>query len=138
MRAIRDWIEARCSGVDVKSFRESEVPLFAKVSRWGDVSETHIHPNSINKLFKGLLESGGVDPEEYSTHSMRRGVANWIIDSGASVAELKEWIGWRDTRTAMRYLDGKSSLPSKIIERKLQTGALHSDRDVKRISSPED
>ena len=69
---------------------------------------------------------------------MRRGVANWIIDSGASVAELKEWIGWRDTRTAMRYLDGKSSLPSKIIERKLQTGALHSDRDVKRISSPED
>lgn len=135
MRAIRDWIEARCSGVDVKSFRESEVPLFAKVSRWGDVSENHIHPNSINKLFKGLLESGGVDPDEYSTHSMRRGVANWIIDSGASVAELKEWIGWRDTRTAMRYLDGKSSLPSKIIERKLKTEDLLSSPDIKRLTS---
>jgi len=35
---------------------------------------------------------------------------------------LKEWIGWRDTRTAMRYLDGKSSLPSKIIERKFKEG----------------
>jgi hypothetical protein len=69
---------------------------------------------------------------------MRRGVANWIIDSGASVAELKEWIGWRDTRTAMRYLDGKSSLPSKIIERKLQTGSLLSDTNARRLSSPED
>ena len=69
---------------------------------------------------------------------MRRGVANWIIDSGASVAELKEWIGWRDTRTAMRYLDGTSSLPSKIIERKLQTESFLGDTSSKRLSSSED
>ncbi|WP_158527402.1 site-specific integrase [Pelagibaculum spongiae] len=133
MLALRDWVEARCSGVDIKSFRDSELPLFSGVNRWGGISESHIHPNSINKMFKKLLESGSVDPDEYSTHSMRRGIANWIIDSGASVAELKEWIGWSDTRTAMRYLDGKSSLPSKIIERKIQTGAFLDSSSAKRL-----
>ena len=120
MQAIRDWLEISCNGVEVKNHRESELPLFSKVSRWGKISKTHIHKNSIYKVFIRLIKDAGFDTSEYSTHSMRRGIANWIIDSGASVAELKEWIGWSDTRTAMRYLDGKSSLPSKIIERKFK------------------
>ena len=84
------------------------------------------------KVFIRLIKDAGFDTSEYSTHSMRRGIANWIIDSGASVAELKEWIGWRDTRTAMRYLDGKSSLPSKIIERKFKEG-LASDPNKDKL-----
>lgn len=143
MHALRGWIEASCEGVDSKSYRDSDFPLFAKVSRWGGISDSHIHPNAINKLFKSLLEEAGIDAEEYSTHSMRRGVANWIIDSGASVAELKDWIGWKDTRTAMRYLDGKSSLPSKIIEKKLKASLLPNtdqapmqDRAIVAFSAP--
>ena len=120
MHALRDWLEISCNGVEVKNYRESELPLFSKVSRWGKISKTSIHKNSIYKVFIRLIQDAGIDTSEYSTHSMRRGIANWIIDSGASVAELKEWIGWSDTRTAMRYLDGKSSLPSKIIERKFK------------------
>ncbi|MFV9615369.1 MAG: site-specific integrase [Gammaproteobacteria bacterium] len=120
MQAIRDWLEISCNGVEVKNYRQSELPLFSKVSRWGKISKTPIHKNSIYKVFIRLIQDAGFDASEYSTHSMRRGIANWIIDSGASVAELKEWIGWSDTRTAMRYLDGKSSLPSKIIERKFK------------------
>ncbi|WP_221795339.1 site-specific integrase [Oceanobacter mangrovi] len=122
MEAIRTWLEAGFHGVARPTFLNSDAPLFAAVSRWGEISSQHIHPNSVNKMIKSLFQKAGVDATEYSSHSMRRGVANWIIDSGASVAELTEWIGWRDTRTAMRYLDGKSSLPSKIIERHLGAG----------------
>lgn len=119
MTAIREWLDVCSHGVQPMDRRRDENPLFVKVSRWGSLSDSPIHRNSINKLLKSLFEEAGIDPEDYSSHSMRRGIANWIIDSGASITELTEWIGWRDTRTAMRYLDGKSSLPSKIIERHL-------------------
>ncbi|MFL0808074.1 MAG: site-specific integrase [Oceanobacter sp.] len=123
MAALQAWLAARFQGLELAGQPDSTMPLLAKVSRWDKVSDQPIHINSINKLLKTLLASAGVDPEDYSSHSMRRGIANWIMDSGASVAELTEWIGWRDTRTAMRYLDGKSSLPSKIIERHMAAQA---------------
>jgi len=90
MHAIRDWLEDRSSGVDVKSSEENDDYLFSKVDRWGAVWSEPLHANSINKLLKRLLEGSGVGVEEYSSHSLRRGIANWAIDSGASLNELMD------------------------------------------------
>ena len=120
MSAMRDWIEASTGGVDSKRIRNSELAVFVKVTAWGTIYDKSIHPNSINKMLKRRFEEAGLDPEEYSSHSMRRGVANWLTDSGTSMKELMDWIGWRDERTAMRYQDGKESLPSQIIAKNLR------------------
>lgn len=119
MAAMDQWLEARKMGKSVLTKDEISEPAFSKISRYGRISVSPIHSNSVNKLFRRILSDAGIDAQDYSSHSMRRGVANWVIDSGASVVELKEWIGWKDTRSAMRYLDGKNSLPNRLIERSL-------------------
>jgi integrase len=118
MHAIRDWLEDRSGGVDVKSSQENEDYLFSKVDRWGAVWPKPLHANSTNKLLKRLLEESEVGVEDYSSHSLRRGIANWVIDSGASLNELMDWVGWSDLRSAKRYVDEKGSLPNRLMARK--------------------
>jgi integrase len=140
MTAIQEWIELRSDRLseDEVARKNGDLPVFSKVDRWGRISKSHIHANSINKLFKVVLQSAGVDAHEYSTHSMRRGIANWIVDSGGSVAELQEWIGWKDARTAMRYLDGKGALPNKLIRRELSVAGLAPGSSVSVLGEPDD
>ncbi len=118
MMALRDWIEVSCEGVESLRLNNSELPIFVKVSAWGVIGTQNIHANSVNKMLKTLFKKAGIKSENYSSHSMRRGLANWIIKKEASMSDLMEWVGWSDTRTAMRYIDGRDSLPNKIIENK--------------------
>jgi site-specific recombinase XerD len=76
-----------------------------------------LHANSTNKLLKRLLEESNIGIEDYSSHSLRRGIANWVVDSGASLNELMDWVGWSDLRSAKRYVDEKGSLPNRLMDR---------------------
>lgn len=116
MEALYDWVEASFKGVQQADGRDGDLPLFAKVTQWGEVTEKPFHMNSINKLLQRLFEGANLNSELYSSHSMRRGVANWITDSGGSVKELMDWVGWKDVKTPIRYQDGKVALPNKLID----------------------
>lgn len=83
-----------------------EGPVFRKIDRWGRVGEEGLHPDSLIPLLRGLFASAGVtDPEEYSSHSLRRGFAGWARASGWDLKDLMEYVGWKDINSAMRYLD---------------------------------
>lgn len=116
MEALYNWVEASFEGVQRVTDRDGELPLFAKVTQWGKVTEKPFHMNSINKLLQRLFEGANLNSELYSSHSMRRGVANWITDSGGSTKELMDWVGWKDVRTPVRYQDGKAALPNRLID----------------------
>ena len=59
-------------------------------------------------LRKLLSQAGVADAEAFSSHSLRRGFAQWAGMSGWDIRELMNYVGWRDVKAAMRYLDGVS------------------------------
>ncbi|MFI5445885.1 site-specific integrase [Polaromonas sp. UC242_47] len=88
----------------------TEGPVFRKIDRWGHVAEESLHANSLIPLLRSLFAEAGVEsPEDYSSHSMRRGFAGWARASGWDIKELMEYVGWKDVKSAMRYLDASGS-----------------------------
>lgn len=99
--AFNDWIGL--AGL-------TEGPVFRKIDRWGHVADGSLHANSLIPLLRSLFAEAGVEsPEEYSSHSLRRGFAGWARTSGWDIKELMEYVGWKDVKSAMRYLDTSDS-----------------------------
>jgi integrase len=81
-------------------------PVFRKIDHWGCVGNEGLHPDSLILLLRHMFAGAGVTaPEEYSSHSLRRGFAGWARASGWDLKELMEYVGWKDIKSAIRYLD---------------------------------
>ncbi len=88
----------------------TEGPVFRKIDRWGHIAGENLHASSVIPLLRSLFAESGVEsPKEYSSHSMRRGFAGWARASGWDIKELMEYVGWKDVKSAMRYLDASNS-----------------------------
>ena len=88
----------------------TEGPVFRKIDRWGNVADESLHADSLIPLLRSLFAEAGVEsPEDYSSHSLRRGFAGWTRASGWDIKELMEYVGWKDVKSAMRYLDASDS-----------------------------
>lgn len=97
VEAMHAWL--RLSGITTG-------PVFRQVGRWGDIGTRSLHPNSIPKLLRSILATGGLaDAHRFSGHSLRRGLAGWANANGWDVKTLMQYVGWRDLRSAMRYID---------------------------------
>ncbi|MYM42162.1 site-specific integrase [Duganella qianjiadongensis] len=85
-------------------------PVYRAIDRWGHVGETGLHIDSIAPLLRAILQNGGLaSSDAYSGHSLRRGFANWAAADGWDVKSLMEYVGWRDIKSALRYLDASVS-----------------------------
>lgn len=94
-------------------------PVFRKIDRWGRISGEGLHANSLIPLLRNLLAEAGVAASEgYSSHSLRRGFAGWARASGWDIKELMEYVGWRDVKSAMRYLD----VPGSTLQARFEEG----------------
>ena len=61
---------------------------------------------SVIPLLRRLIASAGVvDSDQYSSHSLRRGFAGWANANGWDLKEMMDYVGWRDIKSAVRYLD---------------------------------
>lgn len=95
-------------------------PVFRGVNRWGHISAQGLHANSITPLLRSILEQAGLlSSGDFSSHSLRRGFANWANDNGWDVRSLMEYVGWRDMKSAMRYIDTADSFGQQRIEQAL-------------------
>lgn len=98
VEAVEDWLALS---------KLTTGPLFRKIDRWGHLSEAGLVPSSIIPMLRRLLSQAGIaDAEDFSSHSLRRGFALWAGMSGWDIRELMNYVGWRDVKAAMRYLDG--------------------------------
>lgn len=101
MTAFNAWIDL--AGL-------TEGPVFRKIDRWGNVADESLHADSLDSVAQPVRRSRCVEsPEEYSSHSLRRGFAGWTRASGWDIKELMEYVGWKDVKSAMRYLDASDS-----------------------------
>lgn len=79
LQAVREWVSAaeieRCT------------PLFRKVTRHGSVASARLRGDSVGRIVKACVERAGLDPSEFSGHSLRAG----MVTSAAEV----DWPEWR-------------------------------------------
>lgn len=109
--AYLDWVFAA---------QLTDGPVYRRVDRWGNISESELHVDSVAPLLRTILTSGGLSSAElYSGHSLRRGFANWAATNGWDVKSLMEYVGWRDMKSALSYVDAAAPFVKERIERTL-------------------
>lgn len=100
-------------------------PVFCAIDRWGHVSDTALHPNSVIPLLRTLMQQAGIPDAAtmYSSHSLRRGFATWANGQGWDVKALMEYVGWKDMKSALRYIDSTDPFQQQRIEASLAIDA---------------
>lgn len=84
-------------------------PIFRKIDKWGKIADTGLAPGSMLPLVRKILTQANIpSADNYGSHSLRRGFANWATDNGWDLKTLMEYVGWRDVKTAMRYVDASA------------------------------
>lgn len=109
--AVREWI---------KTAELKGGPLFRSVGKSGLIGNGALHANSFVPLLRRLFSDAGLEsPKVYSGHSLRRGFAGWANANGWDLRALMEYVGWKDARSAMRYVDGADPFRTLRIEASL-------------------
>jgi integrase len=96
-------VQAYLSWIGVAGISQGAV--FRRISRWGHLGEEGLHPGSMIALLRQILQRAGVPAELYTSHSLRRGFATWATANGWDLKTLMTYIGWKDMKSAMRYVD---------------------------------
>lgn len=94
--AYLNWIEV--AGI-------ARGPVFRRLDRWGHLGEAALHSNSLIGVLRRMLERTGVPSALYTGHSLRRGFATWATDNGWELKALMSYVGWKDAKSALRYIE---------------------------------
>lgn len=113
VEAYLDWVHA--AHLDAG-------PVYRGIDRWGHVSDTGLHIDSVAPLLRAILADAGIEaPELYSSHSLRRGFANWATSNAWDIKTLMEYVGWKNVQSAMRYVGAADPFGKRRIERGMAT-----------------
>ncbi len=111
--AYQEWIDES---------RLTTGPVFRSINRWGHIGAAALHPISIIPLLRGLLVTANImDAEHFSSHSLRRGFASWANASGWDLKTLMDYVGWKDMRSAMKYIDAPDPFLQHRINKELDS-----------------
>ncbi|MCG7132071.1 tyrosine-type recombinase/integrase, partial [Pseudomonas aeruginosa] len=64
-----------------------------------------MNPGSLIVLLRQILQRAGIQADLYTSHSLRRGFATWATANGWDIKALMTYVGWKDIKSAMRYID---------------------------------
>lgn len=96
-------------------------PVFRKIDRWGHLGEAELISTSLIPMLRTMFTSAGlVSVQEYSSHSLRRGFAGWARASGWDIKDLMAYVGWKDVKSAMRYLEASDTALKARFEKGLE------------------
>lgn len=84
-------------------------PVFRGIDRWGNLSNEGINPHSLIPMLRRILAEAGLPDAMYSSHSLRRGFATWASANGWDIKALMTYVGWKDMKSALRYIDASAS-----------------------------
>ena len=106
--AYQDWVTAA---------ELSKGPLFVGIDRWGHFNHKSMTSNTIINIVRECASGAGLlHPDAFSSHSLRRGFASWADSNGWSLKELMEYVGWKDPKTALRYIGSSHKIQQHFIE----------------------
>lgn len=104
-------------------------PVFRKLDRWGNLGEEALNSGSLIALLRRIFASAGLPAESYSAHSLRRGFATWASGNGWDTKALMSHVGWRDVKSALRYVDASASFGELELPARAEPLALGHEPD---------
>lgn len=84
-------------------------PVFRRIDRWGNLAPEAIRAHSLVPMLRRIFSDAGLSKDIYSSHSMRRGFATWASANGWDIKALMSYVGWKDMKSALRYVDSSVS-----------------------------
>lgn len=105
-RALAAWMVFRRRGGDLAdATSDAERPLFVGMSKAGRLSSAGLSDKAVWRLVKTAAAAAGLaDPERYSGHSLRAGLATAAGEAGADLAEVMRQTRHRSADVALGYL----------------------------------
>ncbi len=98
-------------------------PVFRKLDRWGHLATDGLNANSLIPLLRRIFQRAGVLGDLYTSHSLRRGFATWAAANGWDIKALMTYVGWKDMKSAMRYIDATEPFGELAMGPSLTTSA---------------
>jgi len=95
VRAVREWL--RASGITAG-------PVFRAIDRHGRIREAALTPHSVALLVKEHAKAAGLDPAEFSGHSLRAGFLTSAAEAGADLFKMMEQSRHRRVETVHGYV----------------------------------
>jgi len=95
VRAVAAWL--KLSGVQ-------EGPLFCPIDRHGTLRRKRLNGGDVAAIIKRSVAAAGFDPDRYSGHSLRAGLATAAAKAGASSFEIRRQTGHKSDRMLERYI----------------------------------
>ena len=108
LAALEAWMAHRRDGPDLDwtapATLRAERPLFCTVTKAGRLTGAALSDKAVARLVKAAAAAAGLDPERFSGHSLRAGLATAAGDEGAGLAELMRQTRHKSTEVALGYL----------------------------------
>lgn len=95
VRRVREWLALS---------RISRGPLFQTLRRGGHLQGRALHPSDIARLVKRYVSALGLDPSEYSGHSLRAGFVTSAAAHRARLDKIMEVTRHRSPGMVLRYV----------------------------------
>lgn len=93
--SVRFWLEQ--SGIEIG-------PLFRPISKGGVIGDDQLSDRAIADLIKHYAGKVGLNPEKYSGHSLRSGLATSAAQNGVSSWKIRQQTGHKSDAMLARYI----------------------------------
>jgi integrase len=95
VQALRRWLDA----ANIQSG-----PIFRKVTRWDVMSEARLTSQSVALIVKHLAEHAGLDPRQFSGHSLRSGFITAAATAGVESRDIMAQTGHKSENVMRGYI----------------------------------
>jgi site-specific recombinase XerD len=99
--ALRQWLQA----AEGQLGEPLEGDIFRRFHRGESIGESAMTAQYVSKVLKRHAESAGLDPDEYSAHSLRAGFITQAIRAGKAERRVKEHSGHESWETFNQYVE---------------------------------
>lgn len=118
-------VEAYISWITVAGIAKG--PVFQRIDRWGNLSGKAIQAHSLIPMLRRIFKEAGLPEALYTSHSLRRGFATWASASGWDIKALMGYVGWRDMKSALRYVDSSISFGQLAMKPASRQSAINNE-----------
>lgn len=86
------------------AFGADDGPIFRPVDRHGNVHNDRLRADAVSIVLRNRLTGSGIDPEAYSGHSLRAGLATSAIKAGVPTHKVRAQTGHASDLMLSRYV----------------------------------
>jgi integrase len=119
LAALEAWLRVRRAAADLAGgASDAERPLFCAVTKAGRPTGAGLSDKAVWRLVKEAAARAGLpEPDRFSGHSLRAGLATAAGEAGAGLADLMRQARHRSTDVALGYLRPADLWRNNVTER---------------------